>query len=299
VALGVSDALGWALGMSAVRGVGFGILTVTGSAVVADLVPVTRRGEAIGFYGLGIALPNLVLLPASVPLAENVGYWLVFGIGALPVLGIPAALALGRTLDGAGGGDGPPPARQVTPWSRTGGVVAAAVVLLAATLSGGALMTFLPQLTGSSSVAFVALLVLGLVAAAGRWRIGKVADRLGADRLLLPLLLTVVAGLLLAALALAQDGGHARTWLLLVAVVVVGIGYGTLQNLTLVVALSRVVPGDHGRASAIWNVGFDGGTALGAVLFGFVATNASFSIAFLVLSGLAAASLPLTLGRRT
>jgi predicted MFS family arabinose efflux permease len=115
--------------------------------------------------------------------------------------------------------------------------------------------------------------------------------------MLLPLLLTVVAGLLLAALALAPEGRHANTGLLLVAVVVVGLGYGTLQNLTLLAALSRVVPGDHGRASAIWNIGFDGGTALGAVLFGFVATNAGFGIGFLVLSGLAAAALPLTVGR--
>jgi hypothetical protein len=33
------------------------------------------------------------------------------------------------------------------------------------------------------------------------------------------------------------------------------------------------------------------------VLFGFVATNAGFGIGFLVLSGLAAAALPLTVGR--
>jgi predicted MFS family arabinose efflux permease len=213
------------------------------------------------------------------------------------VLGVPAAMALGRTLGAQGRGADPPPERAATSWRRTGGVVAAALVLFAATLAGGALMTFLPQLTSSSTVAFVALLVFGLVAAVGRWRIGRVADRIGAGRMLLPLLLTVVAGLLLAALALAPEGRHANTGLLLVAVVVVGLGYGTLQNLTLLAALSRVVPGDHGRASAIWNIGFDGGTALGAVLFGFVATNAGFGIGFLVLSGLAAAALPLTVGR--
>ena len=172
-------------------------------------------------------------------------------------------------------------------------MIAPALVLFAVTLSGGALMTFLPQLTDSSTVAFFALLLLGLVAAIGRWRIGRVADRRGAGRLLLPLLLTVVVGLLLAALAVAGDQDP-NTWLLLTAVLVVGIGYGTLQNLTLLVALSRVASRDYGRASAIWNVGFDAGTGLGAVVFGFVATSGGFGMAFLVLGGLAAAAVPLT-----
>ena len=81
----------------------------------------------------------------------------------------------------------------------------------------------------------------------------------------------------------------ARSWSsggALTAVVVVGIGYGTLQNLTLLVALSRVASHDYGRASAIWNVGFDAGTGLGAVVFGFVATSGGFSMGFLVLGGL-------------
>lgn len=298
VAIGFSDALAWALGMSALRGVGFAALTVTGSAVVAELVPPARRGEAIGFYGLGIALPNLVLLPASVALVEKIGYWPVFGLGALPLLGIPAAVALGRTWRTTSGSAGPA-AHVTTSWRQARGVIAPALVLFAVTLSGGALMTFLPQLTDSSTVAFFALLALGLVAAVGRWRIGRVADRRGAGRLLLPLLLTAAAGLVLTALAVGGDGQGSRTWLLLVAVVVVGIGYGTLQNLTLLVALSRVTSRDYGRASAIWNVGFDAGTGLGSVLLGVVATSWGFGIGFLVLSGLAVAAVPLTLRSHT
>jgi len=300
VAMGFSNQLGWALAMSALRGVGFGILTVTGSTVVAALVPAGRRGEAIGFYGLGVAAPNLVLLPASVAVAEHLGYWTVFGIGALPVLGVPPALALRRSVDATAARTGPGTGQaHPTSWRQARAAIAPAVVLFAVTMSGGALMTFVPQLTGSSAVAFWALLVLGLVAAVGRWRIGRVADRRGAARLVPPLLLTVVVGLLLSAFAVAGVDHDARTWLLLTAVFVVGIGYGCLQNLTLLVALSRVESRDYGRASAIWNVGFDAGTALGAVLMGFVATGWGFSVGFVVLSGLTVAATPLALGRHT
>src|SRR3954454_16461879 len=74
----LSDELGWVLGLSAVRGAGFGILTVAGSTVVAQLVPASRRGAAIGIYGLSVALPNLLLLPGSVPIVDSWSFAPVF-----------------------------------------------------------------------------------------------------------------------------------------------------------------------------------------------------------------------------
>ena len=85
----LSDGLGWVLGLSAVRGLGFGVLTVVGSAVAAHLVPAARRGAAIGVYGLAVAVPNLVLLPGSVPVVDRWGFAPVFLTAALPVLGVP------------------------------------------------------------------------------------------------------------------------------------------------------------------------------------------------------------------
>ncbi len=102
---GLSDALPPVLAMSALRGVGFAVLTVTGSATVALLVPPARLGAAIGVYGLGIALPMLLLLPASVPIADGLGFWAVFALGALPLARHPGGPALEP------GGDPQPVAR--------------------------------------------------------------------------------------------------------------------------------------------------------------------------------------------
>src|SRR5699024_10721429 len=80
------------------RGVGFGIITVTGSAAVATLVPPARHGAAIGAYGVAVAGPQLLLLPAGPWLADAIGFWLVFAIGTLPVLAITATPRLARVL---------------------------------------------------------------------------------------------------------------------------------------------------------------------------------------------------------
>ena len=56
----MDDGLAWLLWISAVRGIGFAVLTVLGSVLAGRIVPPERRGEAVGLYGLSVSVPNLV-----------------------------------------------------------------------------------------------------------------------------------------------------------------------------------------------------------------------------------------------
>ena len=76
-----------------------------------------------------------------------------------------------------------------------------------------------------------------------------------------------------------------------------GIGYGGLQNLTLGEAFAAVGPRDTLLASAVWNIGFDAGTGLGAVVVGAIAAGSSFPVALLVAAACSLATLPLALMR--
>ncbi|WP_167305933.1 MFS transporter [Nocardioides euryhalodurans] len=275
-ALPVSDGLGWILACSVVRGAGFGVLTVTGSAVVGHLAPPGLRGRMVGAYGLAVAVPNLLLLPLGVAAVDLVGFAPVLLVGALPVLGVPAALALRRLVgDAAAAG----PARDTDDsWTGLLGAIAApTLVLLASTLAGGALLTFIPQVT-TPVVASVALLVMGATAAASRYGAGHVADAgaRGGEAWLVPLLVVAAAGAAACAWG-ARDG--AAVWLIGGALLA-GTGYGALQNLTLVSAFRRAGPGRVDETSTLWNVGFDGGTALGSVLVGLLASGWGFPTAF-------------------
>jgi len=287
----LSDALGPVLVLSAVRGIGFGIITVTGSAVVAHLVPAARRGAAVGAYGLAVAVPNLVLLPASVAVADRYGFGWVFTVGALPVVAAPFAFAVGRALGAADRDTGPSPRLD----RRTAWAVARPTALLfAVTMAGGGLLTFAPQIVDAAGASWV-LLVLGVGTAACRWGAGHLSDRHGAERFLAPLLLVGAVGLCLCAWG-AQRGGDLT--LLLTGAALAGVAYGGLQNLTLVVAFHQVDRGHIPVASAGWNIGFDGGTATGAVVVGAVATASGFGAGFLALAVVCVAVLPLcVLGR--
>lgn len=307
----ISDQLGWILALSLIRGVGFGILTVTGSAAVAHLVAPARHGAAIGAYGAAIAVPQLLLLPAGPWLADTIGFWAVFALGTLPLLGIVAAPRLAQALRVRAAEqsrrrpaqelDLPAEGTTATTGRRLprlpGGLFQPMILLLAVTLAGGALITFVPQMSSSPTATTGGLALLTATAAVSRWRLGALADRHGTKAFLWPLVLLTCLGLVLAALAV-KDPDATRAPLLLVAMTIIGITYGGLQNLTLLLSLSAVRPAQYGTASAVWNMGFDAGTGLGSVLVGALAAGLSFPIALLVAAGISLATLPLALMRQ-
>jgi predicted MFS family arabinose efflux permease len=300
-AYAVTDALAPVLALSAVRGIGFGVLTVIGSAAIAALVEEGRRGEAIGAYGLAVALPNVVLLPAGPWLAEHLGYWFVFTVAAVPLLGIPASLRVAAVLhvrapDLLHRPSQTHPSSAVEVPESTGAAYRALLrpmlLLLSVTLAGGAVVTFAPQMVASGTVVGAGLFLMGLVAALSRWRAGALADRHGAQPFLWPLLVLTALGTALVAWSV-PGLGDTRTGLFLVAMVLLGVAYGALQNLTLVVAFSAVHRRHHNLASAVWNIGFDLGTAVGSVAVGVIALRASFSTALFCAALVAVLVLPM------
>jgi len=85
--------------LAAVRGVGFGIITVSGSSAVAALIEPARRGRAIGVYGLAIAVSQFVLTPVAPWIAENAGFPTALAMAALPIVAVPFAVSAGRAIE--------------------------------------------------------------------------------------------------------------------------------------------------------------------------------------------------------
>ena len=287
----LSDSAVPTLALSAVRGLGFGVVTVCGSAAVAQLVAPASRGRAIGIFGLAIAAPQLALMPAAPWVADNLGFGVIFTVGALPVLAVVPAARLARCLDAvpATGSHGRPAYRRLVP---------PMLILLGVTLAGGAIISFLAQMSSDATLTMGGLFLLTLTAALSRWRVGGLADFHGPRPFMIPLVVLTAAGLALIAWAV-RDPAATAALALLGGCAILGISYGGLQNLTLLASMQKVRRRHYSQASAVWNIGFDAGTGAGSVLVGVVATGSSFSTALLVCAAISLATLPLALRRPT
>jgi MFS family permease len=298
----------WVLAICALRGVGFGSMTVIGAMLTARIVPPARRGEAIGIYGLAIAVPNLLVVPGGVALVSAGYFWVVALLGAAPLLGLPVVRALAKAAaahDDSVAGSGAAPdkaARRTSDRAASGAARQAArraalgpaFVLMVVTLTSGGFMTYLPIIRPDGALATIALLVWGAFGAFTRWRIGPVADRTGLTALLPGSSLLSIAGICIVAGGLLLSG--AVSWaVVLGGAAVLGIGFGGTQNLTLLAAFARARQKETATVSSVWNIGFDAGTALGSGLVGLLILAVTIPSALALTSLLIVVSLPVAI----
>lgn len=278
------DGLGWLCGLSAVRGAGFGVLTVLGSLLAAAVAPESRRGESLGIYGLAIAVPNLAAVPGGVALVLHgqVGWWAA--LSAAPLLALPLVPGLLRALPS---GAGTPEDRGHAGRGARAALLPSAV-LLVVTLAGGAVLTFLPIDRPTGVLATATLLVFGATGAVARWQAGVLADRIG-TRLLLPGSV-LAGGLGLLAIA-AGLGVWGDAWVY-VGAALFGVGYGGTQNVTLLASFARAGASGATSASSVWNASFDTGTAVGALAPGALAAGIGLPWTYVVITGALGLMLP-------
>ncbi|PKV89304.1 putative MFS family arabinose efflux permease [Streptomyces sp. TLI_146] len=288
--LTASGTMAWIVAVCFLRGLGFALTLVAGGALTASLIPAERRGEGLALVGVVGGVPNLVALPLGVWLGAHVGYGTVSVIaGAVALVAIASVPGLPDRELMCGESVG------VLAGLRTGALVRPGTVFAATAVAAGIVVTFVPLAVPSSmgAVATAALFVQPAVSTAGRWWAGRLGDRHGAARLVLPGLLLSAAGVLMTALIrtpVAVLGG----------VALFGAGFGIAQNATLTLMYARVSTASYGTVSALWNLAYDGGMGVGAVGFGVLADRTGYSSAFVLTAALMlVAAVPAVRDRRT
>jgi MFS family permease len=158
---------------------------------------------------------------------------------------------------------------------RGSGLLMPTFVFAAVTVAAGISVTFVPLAVadGKQSLVAVALLIQSVTAPPARWLAGRFGDRVGPVRLLAPAMVLAALG----AGALVFIGSAAAV---LVGATLFGIGFGAAQNLTLATMYNRSPKSRYGQVSALWNLAYDGGWGLGAMVFGMVVAGTGYPAAF-------------------
>lgn len=311
----LSDQLGPVLVVSAVRGIGFGLVVVSASALVAEIVPARQLARGLGIHGLATGLPMVAALPLAVWVVQQWSFTPVFlGATALTVVGMGLAALL--SVGGESAQERPGPATgaellgeatdadragraKVSAFRRwfgqagsfwaLGPLLRPALVFFTLTMALGSVTTFLPLAMVDAATVSLALFVLSLAMIVGRFGAGVLGGHLDPGRLVLPGALAGAAGMTGVVLGTVND--HI-VWPAVVGAAIFGLGLGSAQNDALVTILHRAGPGRHGLASTVWNFAYDAGIGTGSVLFGAVLTGLDYPWAFALAVGVILAAAP-------
>ena len=270
LALLASGQLVTIVAVSVLRGLGFGLTGVASGVLVAEVVPADRRGEGFGLDGMAASVPAILALPGGVWLAGHAGYPVVIWIAAVTAL-CPLAVLPGLRVRSRTPGA---PGRQLLSGLRDGGLRRPFLIFLAVTMPAGAIAAFLPlALAGSGSAAALGLLAQAVAATASRWWAGRIGDRYGQARLLVPGAVATAAGIA----ALIWVGSPVAMYAGMCAF---GIGFGILESATFTLMIERVPTSAYGTASALWNVAYDAGYGAGPVLLGAAVGSIGYPACF-------------------
>jgi predicted MFS family arabinose efflux permease len=237
--------IGVLLLVTAVRGVGFGILAVAVTAQVSALAAAGAQGRAMGRLGLVIGISGIIGSPLGLYLWEHSPVSVHLLGGLLPL--VAGVLAAGH---GTRGSAQEPPTRHAPQRGLSGPVLG----FVAATFAYAAAFTLVPVFAPDRAAP--ALLVVTASLTLSRWVVGRAADRWGPWPFFL-------AGLLLAGAAtLGIARVDAAAFYLLAAML--GIGFGLAATASFLI-FARYYPRGDAGPSAVWNIAFDSGIGIGGL----------------------------------
>jgi len=269
------DSIGIASALMVVGyGMAAGSLFASYFTYASDIIPVMRRSEGFGLFGIWGMLPNGLGPPLAELLIHRGGFRAYFlAAAAFAFVSLCVSLFLPETAGTAPSGTEPSPPRDGTfPGRGLSSVLALAFLFATAMESVFVFIGPFAYARGRGSIGGF-FLCYSLSAVAVRVFTGRVPDRVGLRTVLIPALFAYAAGVLLVPLVI-------DAWALLLVGALCGAGHGYLFPILNALAVQEVSPGFRGRAVTWLTAMFDLGNTVANPLLGGLADRAGFGALF-------------------
>ncbi|MBI4217062.1 MAG: MFS transporter [Chloroflexi bacterium] len=266
---GITSSIPILLALRLFHGVGIACFTTTTTALIADISPVRRRGEAMGYFGMFSNLAMAIAPALGIVILTATNFVILFVASAgLALLALILAFFI-REPRGQGAANN----NRAALFSRPALIPTLLVTCL--TLTYGAVISFLPLYAVEHGLAnpgfFFTAYAVALILA--RAVAGNLSDRFGRGPVLLPgfLVLAVATGLLGMATSLTA---------LLLLGFLYGVGFGSIHPALSAYLLDHIGGESKGAAMGTFTAGFDLGIGAGSIVGGFLAEGMGLSLMF-------------------
>jgi len=251
------------------HGAGFGMASTASGTIASDLIPPSRLGEGMGYFGLSGNLA-LALGPAlGLALVGHISFISLFLLcGAL---GVTSFLLASRVRFKK---------VEASPHKTTTvkfdifekAALPPAILLFFITVTFGGIASFLPLLTAEKGIPGIEIyfIVYAIFLMVSRTFSGQIYDRKGH-------LFVFPPGTILIFIAMILLSWLPNTMTLMIAAAFYGTGFGMVQPALQAWAVSSAGANRKGMANATFFSFFDLGVGIGAMTFGYIANTFSYS----------------------
>ncbi|ANU26969.1 MFS transporter [Planococcus versutus] len=261
------------------HGMTLGMASTAAGTIVAQIIPMTRKGEGIGYFSMSSTLAAAFGPFIGLMLSQYSSYEMIFSVClALGVVSLVVSLLVYV-----------PPVEVPLTTNVTKGfkisefvelkAVPIAIVCLVVALCYSSVLSFInfyameENLVQAASYFF---LVYAIAILLSRPFTGRLMDLKGANFIMYPAFVIFAAGLFLLSISTSSTG-------LLVAGALIGLGFGNMQSTTQAVAVKLTPPHRMGLATSTFFISMDAGLGFGPYLLGFIIPLIGYSSLYGVL----------------
>lgn len=266
-----------------IHGLAFGAGNTAVQASVQMLIPQARRAEGTGYFGTSTSLATAVGPFLAVYLAQHFGWSAIFwASAAFSVFGLVLALFI-RLPERTPSADEQAAKWQLKPSSILDyRALRISAIMLLAGLAYSNVLAFLTSWATELGVPEAAswfFILFAVVMLVSRLFVGRIQDRRGDNVVMYPIFFLFALSFVI--IALAQRG-----WVIVLAAVPMGLGFGSLFPCTQAIAVNVTSRERIGLAISTFFIMLDLGTGLGPVLLGSIVPVLGMQGLYLTCAGL-------------
>ncbi|PLT29696.1 MFS transporter [Peribacillus deserti] len=272
-----------------IHGTTLGIASTATGTIVAQIIPGKRKGEGIGYYSMSATLATAIGPFIGIYMSQHTTFQMIFSFCL--ILGIISLLI--AFIVQVPPLDGSVKTPQVKGFAVSSFVepkaLPIALVTLAVALCYSSVLSFINfyaievHLVDAASFFFIVYAIAVLLS---RPFTGRLMDVKGANYVMYPAFIVLAAGLLLLSTV-------SNSVTLLLAGVLIGLGFGNMQSATQAVAVKLTPPHRMGLATSTFFIFLDAGLGFGPYVLGFIIPVTGYSTLYIIMGVLSLASIVL------
>ncbi len=247
------------------HGLGWGAATTAATTLIADIAPPSKRGEAMGIYGMAANIAMAISPPLSMFLLNSSNYETLFITGtAIALVSLLLVLPISETVV----------VHPKTPLFSLE-ALSPSTTMFIISLTYGSIVAFLPLYAQRQNMTnpglFFAVLAVSLIIV--RALAGRLSDIKGRRFVIVPGMILIILGLWILSQA-------SSIWYFLAAALLYGLGFGSVHPALIAFLVDTVGERERGAAMGTFTAAFDLGIAAGSLIMGIVLGSLGFGVMY-------------------